>query len=102
MRARWRGGSDGDYLNDALALLVGWTRDGREIKRTFRIDDAQHAELTERIKIVADSLQLRPTIRRLDGYTQIHLGTPDGPALTAGQVALAAHIEDAYRTIVAL
>jgi 4a-hydroxytetrahydrobiopterin dehydratase len=102
VRAPWRGGFDGDHLNDALALLTGWTRDGREIKRTFRINDAQHAELTERIKIVADALQLRPTIRRLDGYTQIHLGTPDGGPLTAGEVALAARIEDAYRTVVAL
>jgi len=54
--------------------------------------------LTERVKIVADALQLRPSIRRLDGYTQIRVGTPSG-ALTAGEVTLAARIEDVYRAV---
>jgi pterin-4a-carbinolamine dehydratase len=102
VRAPWRGDSDGDYLNDALALLAGWTREGREIKRTLRIDDSQHAALAERIKVAADALQLQPTIRRLNGYTQIQLCTPDGGALSAVEVALAARIEDAYRAIVSL
>jgi pterin-4a-carbinolamine dehydratase len=98
MRARW-GRERSDYLSDALALLAGWTREGREIRRTLRIDDAQHAQLTERIKVAADALQLRPEIRRLDGHTQIRLGAPDGVDLTAGEVTLAARIEDAYRSI---
>ncbi len=102
MRAPWRGNPDGDYLSDALALLAGWTREGCEIKRTLRIDDAQHAALTERIKVAADALQLQPTVRRLNGYTQIQVATPDGGALTAGEVALAARIEDAYRAIASL
>jgi pterin-4a-carbinolamine dehydratase len=88
-----------DYLSDALALLAGWTRDGRVIKRTLPLDDNQHAALTERIKVVADALQVSPQIRRLDGHTQIRLGTPDGNGLTAGEVTLAARIEDAYRTV---
>jgi len=87
-----------DYLSDALALLGGWSREGREIKRVLRLDDAQHAALTERVKIAADALQLSPSIRRLDGYTQIRVGTPNG-ALTAGQVTLAARIEDVYRAV---
>lgn len=99
MRARWRGDSNGDYLNDALALLTGWIHEGRAIKRTLRIDETQHAALTERIKVAADSLQLQPTVRRLNGYTQIQVCTADGGALTAGEVALAARIEDAYRII---
>lgn len=98
MRARRRSESGVDYLSDALALLGGWTHEGREIKRVLRLDDAQHAALTERVKIVADALQLRPSIRRLDGYTQIRVGTPTG-ALTAGEVTLAARIEDVYRAI---
>ncbi len=102
MRAPWRDESDRDYLSDALRLLVGWTRDGKEIKRTLRLDDAQHAALTERVKVVADALQLRPHIRRLNGHTQIRVGSPDGDALTAGEVALAARIEDAYRNITRL
>ena len=34
-----------DYLNDAVSLLHGWTRDGRDFRRTLRIDDTQHAAL---------------------------------------------------------
>jgi len=98
VRARRRSESGVDYLSDALALLGGWSHEGREIKRVLRLDDAQHAALTERVKIVADALQLRPSIRRLDGYTQIRVGTPSG-ALTAGEVTLAARIEDVYRAV---
>lgn len=99
MRALWNTGRNRDYLSDALTLLAGWTREDREITRTLSLDETQHAALTERIKVVADALQLRPKIRRLDGHTQIRLGTPDGDALTAGEVTLAARIEDAYRAI---
>ena len=99
MRAR-RSGEQRDYLNDALALLQGWTHDGMEIRRTLQLDDSQHAALTERMKIVADALQLRPDVRRLDGRTQIRLRTPDGSALSSGEVTLAARIEDLYRKII--
>ena len=98
MRARWSG-EQRDYLSDALALLHGWTREGMEIRRTLQLDESQHAALTERMKIVADALQVRPDVRRLDGRTQIRLRTPDGSAITSGEVTLAARIEDLYRTI---
>jgi len=99
VRARRRDETRVDYLSDALALLHGWTRDGLEINRILRLDDAQHAALTERVKIIADALQLRPSIRRLDGHTVIRVGTMNG-ALTAGEVTLAARIEDVYRAII--
>ena len=99
MRARWKSRPRPDYLTDALTLLSGWTRDGVQITRVLPIDDFQHAALTERVKVAADALRLRPEIRRLDGRTQICLGATDGGAITAGQVALAARIEDAYRTV---
>ena len=98
MRARRRSESGVDYLSDALALLGGWSHEGCEIRRVLRLDDAQHAALTERVKVAADALQLRPTIRRLDGYTQIAVCTAAG-VLTAGEVTLAARIEDVYRAI---
>jgi 4a-hydroxytetrahydrobiopterin dehydratase len=88
-----------DYLADALSLLDGWTRDGREFRRTLRLDDSQHAALAERIKVVADALQLRPQVRRLDGHTQIKLCTPEDGALSDGEVTLAARIEAMYQTI---
>lgn len=99
MRSR-RGEHHTDYLTDALSLLDGWTRDGREFKRTLPLDESQHAALTERIKVVADALQLRPQVRRQDGHTQIRLCTPDDGALSDGEVTLAARIEAMYRTIV--
>ena len=104
MRARRRRtngtGHGTDYLSDALALLTGWTRDGVQLKRELACDDSQHAALTERIKVAADTLRIRPSIRRLDGHTQILLGDRDGEAITDGEVTLAARIEDFYRTVV--
>jgi 4a-hydroxytetrahydrobiopterin dehydratase len=99
MRARWGSSDHRDYLADALSLLQGWTRDGQEIRRTLNLDDSQHAALTERIKVAADALQLRPDVRRLDGHTQIRLCTPDDGDLSESDVTLAARIEDFYRTI---
>jgi len=90
-----------DDLRDALGQLTEWIGDVDEIRRTMRLDEAEHAALTERIKVVADAFQLRLDVRRLDGHTQICLRTPDGGALTAGEVRLAARIEDAYRSVTA-
>ncbi|MFV2020392.1 4a-hydroxytetrahydrobiopterin dehydratase [Micromonospora sp. LOL_023] len=101
LRAIWSGRAGRDYLSDALTQLAGWTQHGRQIRRTLVLDDSQHAELTERIKVAADALHLRPDVRRVEGRTQIHLGAPNGEGITEGDVALAARIEDVYRTIVA-
>jgi hypothetical protein len=102
--ARRRTASSADYLNDAFALLAGWQRDGFEINRTLPLDNAQHAALTERIKIIADALQVHLRIRRADGNTLIRLiGSDDGPGeLSPNEVNLAARIEDTYRTIAGL
>ncbi len=100
MRARRQRATRSDYLSDALTLLGGWTQDGVQLKRVLACDDSQHAALTERIKVAADTLRIRPNIRRLDGHTQICLGARDGVAITDGEVTLAARIEDAYRTVV--
>lgn len=86
-------------LRDALGQLKEWSGDSREIRRMMRLDESEHAALSERIKVVADALQLCPMVRRLDGYTQVCLRSPDGGALTAGEVSLAARIEDAYRAV---
>jgi len=80
----------------------GWTRDGVQLKRELACDDSQHAALTERIKVAADTLHIRPSIRRLDGHTQILLGDRDAEAITDGEVTLAARIEDFYRTVVGI
>ena len=100
MRGRKLRGTRPDYLSDALAVLGGWTQDGVQLKRELACDDSQHAALTERIKVAADTLRLRPSIRRTDGHTQILLGASDGETITDGEVTLAARIEDAYKTVV--
>jgi 4a-hydroxytetrahydrobiopterin dehydratase len=100
MRARRRRGNGTDYLSDALAQLRGWTQEGVQLKRELACDESQHAALTERIKVAADTLRIRPSIRRLDGHTQICLGARDGDAITDGEVTLAARIEDFYRTVI--
>ena len=100
VRARRRRNSGSDYLSDAIELLSGWTRDGVQLRRDLPCDDSQHAALTERIKVAADTLHIRPTIVRRNGHTQICLGPPDGTTITDGEVTLAARIEDFYRTVV--
>ncbi len=102
MIARRRSASSADYLSDAFALLAGWRHDGVEINRTFRLDEAQHAALTERIKIIADAIGVRPRIRRSDGETLIGLDSTETGELSPGEVHLAARIEDTYRSIAGL
>jgi len=100
MRARRQRTARSDYLTDALTLLSGWTRDGAELRRVLACDDSQHAALTERIQVAADTLRIRPAIRRTDGHTQISLRAGESGGITDGQVTLAARIEDAYKTVV--
>jgi pterin-4a-carbinolamine dehydratase len=84
-------------LRDALAQLTGWVREAKELRRILRLDESQHAALTERIKVVADALQLHPEIRRQGSQTQITLRTADG--VSADEVRLAARIEDIYHVV---
>lgn len=99
MRVLFRSRVKRDYLSDALTLLSGWTREGEQIRRTLFIDDSQHAALTERVKVVADALRLRPEISRFADRTQICVGHRGEEPLTEGEVLLAARIEDAYRAV---
>jgi len=85
-------------LRDALGQLKGWVRDRRELRRTLRLDESEHAALTERIKVVADALQLHPDIRRQNGQTQITLHAADA-MVSADEVRLAARIEDIYHAV---
>ena len=102
MNPRKRSTPRDNYLNDAFSLLAGWHINGCEIYRMLPIDDAQHAALTERIKVYADALQVRPRIRRNDGQTHIGLDSSETGELSASEVTLAARIEDAYRSIIAM
>jgi 4a-hydroxytetrahydrobiopterin dehydratase len=86
-----------DLLQDALQQLDGWSTDSTHISRTLAIDESQHADLTERIKIFADAYELRPDVRRFDGRTRIHVGRAEG--VTLSEVSFAARVEDAYQHI---
>jgi pterin-4a-carbinolamine dehydratase len=85
-------------LQDALALLTGWARNPRELRRTLSLDESEHAALTERVKVVADALQLHPEIRRLNGQTQITVYAANG-TVSSDEVRLAARIEDIYQAV---
>lgn len=86
-------------LRDALGRLGGWTGDTNEIRRTLPLNESQHADMTERIKVFADAMQLRPAIRRVDGYTEIRLCSGDDTQVTDHDVALAARIETAFHAM---
>jgi len=86
-------------LRDALGQLKEWVSDAGEIRRTMRLNESEHAALTERIKVVADALEVQADVRRQGGVTQVCLRSPNGRTLTAGEVRLAARIEDAYRSV---
>lgn len=100
VRGLWGRRGNTDAVSEALSVLTEWTRDGRQLRRTLALSEAQHAALTERVKVVADALRVRPVIRRINGHTQIALGSRDGDPLTESDITLAARIEDAYRAII--
>lgn len=102
MRGRSGHPHDRNYLADALAQLAGWTRDGWDLRRTLCLDDAQHAAFTERVKVAADAMQLRPQLSRSGDHTHVRLIGMEGEALTPTGVALAARIEAAYRFVAGL
>lgn len=99
MTLRHRKTSASEYLSDAFSLLAGWRRDGSEINRTLPLTDAEHAALTERVRVIADALQVWPRICRRDGITLIGIDAADSSELLPSEVQLAARIEDTYRSI---
>jgi 4a-hydroxytetrahydrobiopterin dehydratase len=88
-----------EIVHNVLAQLDGWQGDVHGIHRTLDISDAEHAELTERIKVVADAMRLRPALRRDGGLTTIHLDPANGERVSPAEVTLAARIESAYRSV---
>jgi len=87
------------YLDDALAILSEWDQTGEQVTRVLLLNEAQHALLTERIKVIADCLCLSPDIRRASGETTIRISPCESEILTDREVTLAARIEDAYRSL---
>lgn len=89
---------DDNVLLDALRELNGWVADGDgRLSRSLPLDDSQHAELAEHIKIFADTLGVRPDVSRTDEATLIVLASEGGFSLT--DVTFAGRVETAYITI---
>ncbi|GAB3219444.1 hypothetical protein GCM10027447_02350 [Glycomyces halotolerans] len=84
-------------LLDALRELNGWVADDDRLTRTLPLDESQHAELAEQIKIFADTLGVHPDVSRADEATQIVLTRDGGFSLT--DVTFAGRVESAYITI---
>lgn len=99
MGAVWKRGQRRDYISDALSQLTGWVHEGDCLKRTLPLDDTEHAVLSERISVAADTFGVRPHIRRLDGRTQIQLCAGDNGALTSAEIGMAARVEAAYQSL---
>ena len=88
---------DDNVLLDALRELNGWEADDGRLARTLPLDESQHAELAEQIKIFADTLNVHPDVTRSDHATLIVLSRDGGVSLT--DVTFAGRVESAYITI---
>lgn len=86
-----------DLLQDAIQQLDGWNCDDTRMTRVLPLDDSQHANLTEWIKIYADAFEQRPDVSRSDGQTRILVSGIGG--VTLSEVNFAARVEDAYQHI---
>lgn len=88
---------DDNVLLDALRELNSWVADDGRLSRSLPLDDSQHAELAEQIKIFADTLGVRPDVSRTEEATLIVLAREGGFSLT--DVTFAGRVETAYITI---
>jgi 4a-hydroxytetrahydrobiopterin dehydratase len=88
---------DDNVLLDALRELNGWVADDGRLSRSLPLDDSQHAELAEQIKIFSDTLGVRPDVSRTEEATLIVLAGENGFSLT--DVTFAGRVETAYITI---
>lgn len=85
-------------VRDALSRLSGWSGDNNGIGATFTLDPAQHAELTERVKVCSDAMRHAPDIERMGDQTRFRLGNSE-IGLTDKDIALAARIDAIARSI---
>ncbi|WP_157930835.1 pterin dehydratase [Glycomyces xiaoerkulensis] len=88
---------DDNVLLDALRELNGWVADDGRLTRTLPLDESQHAELAEQIKIFADTLDVHPDVSRSEEATLIVLAREGGFSLT--DVTFAGRVESAYLSI---
>ncbi len=78
--------------------MPNWEHHDGHITRALELDDSQHAQLVEQIRIVADTFGLNPTLDRRNGLTHVSLcaDQPDGDSL----ITFAGRIESAYIAVV--
>ncbi|MFC4333805.1 hypothetical protein [Salininema proteolyticum] len=87
-----------DVILQGLEELPQWELRNGSIIRDLALDDSQHAELAERIRIVADTFGLNATIDRSPGNTQVAVCTSPLPGENV--VTFAGRVESAYIAVV--
>lgn len=88
---------DAEIVADALTRLSGWSGDTKGLTRTFTLDDAQHADFLERVKVTSDAMDHHPDIGRNGRATQVTLVTHSSGGVTELDIALASRITDLAR-----
>jgi len=88
---------DADIVADAITRLRGWSGDTTGITRTFTLDDAQHADFLERVKVTSDAMDHHPEIARNGSTTRVTLATHSAGGVTELDIALASRVNDLAR-----
>lgn len=83
-----------DQIRSELSTLVGWTREGDALSRTFRFARfADGIAFVQRVATVADAADHHPDIDIRYTKIKIALSTHDAGGITAADVKLAREIE---------
>jgi 4a-hydroxytetrahydrobiopterin dehydratase len=88
-----------ELVGDALSRLAGWTGDGRGIRRTLSMTDAEYGDFTERVKVTSDAMDHHADISRTGDQVSISLVTHSAGGVTEYDIALASRINDLARIV---
>lgn len=84
-----------DQIQEAVASLDGWSRDGDALQREFRFGSFREAvSFIVRIAFAAEAANHHPELRNVYGTVRVRLSTHDaGDRITRRDVDLAAAID---------
>jgi len=86
---------DDNDIDDALAALPGWRREGNKLVRDVPVEDDSRDNLERAIMTVADELDHHPVISEGDGELRLEVWTHSDGGITAKDVELAGRIDQA-------
>lgn len=84
---------DDPGIDEAVAALPGWKREGEHLVRRVPISDDDRDNLERAVMKVADELDHHPVIERLPGELSFRLWTHTVGRVTRRDVELAARID---------